>query len=122
MKIDKNTEALLKGIIGVDEAGAHYIRVVNKKGVSLENAVSTKSPLSLSVLLNKCVVLDENGQPALNLAVVNFGQTVGDKTNADRKKSIEAETSRKKEIDKEYTDRRDTLKNKKAKAKKAKAK
>jgi len=111
MLIDKNTEALLKGTIAVDpKTGKHYIRVITEEGLTLENAASTKSTLTFRTLLNNCIVLDENDNPAINLAAVKFGKTITEKKTEAKKESFDAETKRQKKLNKEYTDRRDAKK------------
>lgn len=70
------TTALLRSLFGKDEKGNVYLRVVAGEPDGLENAVNTQSNRTLESLLSSAIVLDEDGNPALRLAEVQFGKTL----------------------------------------------
>jgi len=92
--ITSKTEALLKSLFAVDENGNIYFRVTYSEdtaGKKLSNAVNTQSNRSLETLFSSAIVLDESGNPALNLAIVPFGSS---KLEADKKRHKENEKHR----------------------------
>jgi len=89
--LDAKTQALLRSLFAVDEKGNTFLRVTESTPEGdLKNAVSTQSNRSLGTLLSNSVVLDEDGNPALRLVGVAYGQTMHEREQA-RRKQMETE-------------------------------
>lgn len=97
-----NFQALLKGLFAIDEDGNYFLRITNTapKG-DLANAVNTQSNRSIESLTRQCVVLDEDGNPAINLVSVKYGETFENAKTTKRLASIKAEAAKKDKAAKE---------------------
>lgn len=83
--MNDKTIALLRSLFATDEKGQTYLRVTTgEPSGELSNAVSIQSNRSLETLLCNSIVLDKDGNPALRLAEVEYGQTVQEADNAKR--------------------------------------
>ena len=89
MTFSAKAEALLRSLFAIDENGNTYIRVTGSdfEPGELKNAVSTQSARTVETLLANAIVLDADGNPALRLASVPFGKTVGEAEKERREKA-----------------------------------
>lgn len=93
--MNDKTIALLRSLFATDESGQTYLRITTDEPTGeLSNAVSGQSNRSLETLLCNSIVLDKDGNPALRLSAVEFGQTLQEADNAKRKKMTEDKAAR----------------------------
>lgn len=89
------TIALLRSLFATDENGKTYLRVITATPEGdLTNAVSRQSNRSLETLLSNAIVLDSDGNPAINLAVVEYGESVQSADNRRREAMVSEREAR----------------------------